>query len=181
MPVISSATQSGKKAACRAEIQQLQAALKVYEQEYSDFPPSRLKPIGIEKHNEINEGIESLVACLSSMTRMQAPFFEFKEDKLENKDQDTSPISLARLTGSCFKGNELWEMVDPWDNPYVYFHYKELQSETRQWYSAKDGKKEIAPNMKANKMGIIQGSSSYQIFSVGPDELPHTEDDLKPE
>ena len=93
LPALFSVFDSGRKKTCQVEIQQLEAAISIYEEVYRDFPPSSLKKIGLLQNNQINEGIETLVLCLSS-SHKNASYFEFKDQQLQNTDMDISPVSL---------------------------------------------------------------------------------------
>lgn len=178
LPAMSGVMERGRRTACTAEIQQLETALRLYESDHRDFPPStvgELKPQLTD--NKINSGIEALVACLSSNGR-GTPYFEFAEDKLENGDADVCRVSLKSLTGSYFQTNALFELNDPWTNPYVYFHSRDLVPETKQVYLFQGSKVEVKPNTKPEKTGNLHGFGRYQIISGGIDGVFNSEDDL---
>lgn len=167
----------GQKTACLADLNQMQTALSLYEDENRDYPPSSLKELGLKHENNINSGVESLVACLSS-TAHQSTYFTFKDDKLDNTDSDKSPIPLKQLTGSAFTNDNLWEFIDPWGNPLIYFHYRDLTKETKAKYVINGEKIEVGPDLTATKTGKIHGYGEYQIISCGIDMQPATDDDL---
>ena len=177
VPALSAVFESGRRKACTAEIQQLQAAISLYDDSYRDFPPSRLTEIGLRHSNEINVGIETLVLCLSTPWK-NSSYFEFRDQQLSNSDGDRAPVPLKKITGSVFNSDELFEMVDPWDNPYIYFHYRQLQETTADSYILQGKATRVRPLLQSGKTGRIHGAGSYQLFSCGPDGQQHTQDDL---
>ena len=56
-------------------------------------------------------------------------------------------------------------MIDPWGNPYIYFHNSELSDTTKVSYMMQGEDKKITPYMKRSKTGNIIGCSKYQIIS----------------
>ena len=175
LPALFSVFDSGRKKTCQVEIQQLEAAISIYEEVYRDFPPSSLKNIGLLQNNQINEGIETLVLCLSS-THNNASYFEFKDQQLQNTDLDVSPVSLNKLTGSIFKNDDLFEIIDPWGNPYIYFHNSQLLDTTNVSYMIHGEEKKITPYMKRSKTGNIAGYSKYQIISCSSNGIQDEDD-----
>lgn len=159
------------------ELQQIGVALALYEECYRDFPPTFLEDLGLKQHNQTNAGIESLVLCLSSQHK-NGSFYPFRESQLENTDSDLSPVPLASLTKTVFQTNELFELIDPWGNPYLYFHYRDIKESTQQFYMIQGEKVSTTPHLKRTKTGNLRGSSRYQIFSAGQDGILHNEDDL---
>lgn len=177
LPALGSVMGSGRKSACKAEIQQLETALQVYESDYRDFPPSTILEIGVREDNKVNSGNEALVACLSSIGKV-TPYYEFVEDRLINSDNDVSPVSLQQLTGSSFRTKVLWELADPWENPYIYFHNRDLVPATKAFYILQEGKTEVKPNLTLTKTGNVIGASRYQIVTCGADGKLQTGDEL---
>ena len=178
IPAVSSIMTSSLRKASAVEIQQIENALRLYESDYRDFPPSTLKELGLKQENGINSGIESLVLCLSSRHKT-ASYYEFQEDKLENTDADISPIPLKVLVDSIFNTNALLELVDPWGNPYIYFHSRDLTATTKQLYNIGGTETLVTPYSGESKTGLFPGYGRYQILSSGPDNEIHSEDDVR--
>lgn len=170
----------GKKTACLSDLTQIKTAVNLYERDCRDFPPSSLMELGLKQENLINSGIESLVVCLSS-TSHNAVYFTFKDDKLDNTDKDTSPVPLKKLAGSSFLVDSLWEFIDPWGTPLVYFHHRNLLPDNKATYMVRGAKTAVSPNLMRTKTGKIRGYSEYQLFSCGKDATPGTADDLMSE
>lgn len=153
----------GSKAKVAAtEIQNLVTALTVYEEKFSDYPAGKFEGF---KGNGVNDGIENLVACLSS-TMKGGPFFEFKTDRLMNLDKDRAPKPLSSLFKSSFKTNQLFEFTDPFGNPYVYFHGNDLNKATKVNVTLDGGKQSVSP-APPDKTGAFPGSGKFQIISAG--------------
>ena len=119
IPGIQIARRSAKKTQATSTILTIATALSSYNSEFGDYPPSTLRDVGITT-NRINDGIESLVACLS--TEQEAgPYYEFGDEFLDNRDNDKMP----NFNRSVFKTGKAFEFLDPWGNPYIYFHNKD--------------------------------------------------------
>jgi len=178
LPALGTIMDRSKQKAALADIQELQLSLSIYEAEYRDFPVSDLQDLGLKHHNKINSGIEALVVCLSAPQANGQRFFAFRDAQLGNTDSDFSPIPLQKLNGSTFQTQNLYELLDPWGNPYIYFHHRDLVETTRHAYFIQGNSVFIQPKLQRNKTGIVLGTGRYQLFSCGSDQLPATEDDI---
>lgn len=177
LPAISAVTERSRSKSALAELYEIQTAIALYEQEHRDFPPSNLAQLGIKSHNQINTGVECLVICLAENQNNGQPYCVIRERMLANTDADISPISLRKLAPNLMT-NDLWEFCDPWENPYIYFHFRDLNETTKHQYWLQGEKTGVAPCLQRTKTGQIPGQSRYQIFSIGGDERPATSDDL---
>ncbi len=180
LPAIGAVFGSSQRRVCQVSIQQIETSLRLYESDYRDYPPSTVAQLGLSKENKVNSGNESMVLCLSSKNKTDS-YFEFKEDNLENNDFDSSPIPLSKLTGSIFQTNSLLELNDPWGNPYVYFHHRDLHSASQQEYNIGGQRTVVTPFSGQTKTGNFPGYGRYQIISSGPDMKIHSEDDIRSE
>ena len=63
-------------------------ALAQYAQRWGDYPPTTIDDLGSKAPNDVNNGIEALVACLSSDLRGGILFKN--EDHLTNVDGDSA-------------------------------------------------------------------------------------------
>ncbi|MFQ5653355.1 MAG: type II secretion system protein [Planctomycetota bacterium] len=151
----------------RQEIQRLTAALESYQAEHGDYPPTDMEEEYDAAGNGINEGIESLVAHLAARG-LGGPFYEFKEDALENLDGDAllDATLLARLDW-FFGDSALREIVDPWGTPYIYLHNRDYERA----FTVLDrgGKKATAQAGRSEKIATFHSPTTYQIWSAGPD------------
>jgi len=178
LPALSSVVFKSREKVCQVDISQIEIALKSYNSDFRDFPPSTLKALGLKYENNINSGNESLVLCLSSNLKTDT-YYEFRDEQLENTDFDTSPVPLKTLTGSAFSTQDLLELTDPWGNPYVYFHYRDLNTKTTQSYQINGAQQVAKPFAGKSKTGNFPGYGKYQIISLGSDMQVNTEDDIR--
>lgn len=145
-------------------IQTIKMQLVLYEGDYGDYPPSSLSELGVETNGR-NDGIESLVTCLST-TRRRGPYVEFDTAELENRDGDRR----KNFNRSYIVTDEAYELVDPWGNPYFYLHHRDFAEPGRAAsYVLADGTTvEIAPE-KDPKTGSFPSVGAYLLWSAGPD------------
>lgn len=177
LPALGGIIERSRSKSSLAELHEIQMAITLYEQDHRDFPPSDLSAFGITRHNQINTGIECLAICLSGNQTNGQPYCVIKDRQIINTDADISPVPLRKL-GSSFITNDLWEFCDPWENPYIYFHFRDLNPGTKHFYWIQGQKAGVAPCLQRGKTGTIPGQSSYQIFSMGSDGQPATMDDV---
>ncbi|MCZ6688188.1 MAG: prepilin-type N-terminal cleavage/methylation domain-containing protein [Planctomycetota bacterium] len=164
IPGIRIARRSAKKTQATSAILSLATALSSYNSDFGDYPPSTLRDVDITT-NRVNDGNESLVACLST-GRMNGPYYEFEDEFLVNRDNDKVP----NFNRSVFKTGKAFEYLDPWGNPYIYFHnrdYDRPDVASRYWFATK--KNVRAKPSKSKKKGAYHGLTSYQLWSAGPD------------
>lgn len=155
---------SSKRKVAQTEIQRLVHALSEYEGHFGDYPPTTL---GLAGGNGVNDGIESLVACLSTKTGT-GPYHGFEDaDLLINRDKDKAPGPLSMLLNSTITSAELFELSDPFGNPYVYFHGDDLEDGTGGRYHIGGTVVDCRPATD-DKTGRAPGYGKYQIISAGP-------------
>jgi prepilin-type N-terminal cleavage/methylation domain-containing protein len=163
LPGIRLARQRARMGEAKQTIQNVGLALQSYFGDHGDYPPSTLKDVGIPT-NRLNDGIESLVACLAT-TRMSGPYFDFPDVYLQNYDGD----SIPDFNHSFFDDRSGYEFTDPWGNPYIYFHNRDYERPgVASRYRFQDGKVQQAAPAKSKKKGVFHGFDSYQLWSAGP-------------
>jgi prepilin-type N-terminal cleavage/methylation domain-containing protein len=164
-PAVQLARRRASEKAAKATIERLKLALEQYANDFGDYPPTSLSELGV-KTNGVNEGNESLVRCLSTR-RERGPYFVFEEKDLANLDQDRL---TSDPTGSTIESKELFEIVDPWGNPYVYFHNRDYRggSKLERYMLATGERTSCKPHPNA-RTGQYPAVSSFVIWSVGPD------------
>lgn len=125
--------------------------------------------------NDTNWGIESLVQCLTM--KGYGHNADVDED-LINTDEDHLDPALAKsgLT-------DLFELKDAWGNPLVYFtdaDYLQAEKNPPSYQQGLDsGGNIVTPKPWRASSGAFAQQGAYQLFSMGPDGEPNTEDDLK--
>lgn len=184
--MIQAAARARTKTACQGRLASLGACIERLRapDKLNMYPPSRAESLigpGTSGHvgkllgagNDVNCGIESVyVAMRLKGVNESADGFD-EEGSIENLDGDKAAAAVPDL-----KNVELYEYLDPWGNPFVYFNsrdYKDVKKLER--YMLGNGTEiKVAPKTLAN--GEFARPTSFQLFSLGPDGLPGTEDDL---
>lgn len=176
VPVLFKSQATAERATTGALIQQIRVAVKqrMNSPKFGDAPPSTLAMAGFESTNDLNEGIEALVATLGAEDSEMNPFDD--EDRLENLDGDRDP---KRQTFG--KSKEFFEYLDAWFNPLIYFRLRDFEGDGKKSvrYTRQDGTTiEVSP-VKSAKTGAYAGAlDGFQIISLGPDEEFGTDDDV---
>ena len=148
----------------KAIIERLKLALSNYESDYGDYPPTSLADLD-QGSNGLNDGIESLVRCLST-TEKSGPYYDFPEKDLDNLDGDTVRENFNR---SYFKAAQAFEYLDPWGNPYIYFHNRDYEKPEEVGRYTLGGKKVPCVPGCSEKTEQYHGFNTFQIWSCGPD------------
>jgi prepilin-type N-terminal cleavage/methylation domain-containing protein len=175
-PILFKTQEQGERAATAADLQKMKLALKerVADPKVGDVPPTSLAAAGFESPNDLNEGIEVLVATLGATDATLNPFED--EARLINTDGDRDP---RRTTYQQSK--EFFEYADAWGNPFIYFRLRDFESnpDAKVRYQTKDGEIiEVGP-VRSQKSGTFAGiSDGYQLISMGPDEEYGNDDDV---
>ena len=154
--------------ACKATIDAIAGALASYESDFGDYPPTSLAALGA-RTNRTNEGSEALVRCLTTKDR-GGPYYDFKEQDLGNTDGDRLSGRGDR-TSSALGSRELYEVLDPWGNPLIYFHhrdYKRPRGLDRYQTTGEEGLQTCRPR-PSDKTGQYPGYGRFVIWSCGPD------------
>jgi prepilin-type N-terminal cleavage/methylation domain-containing protein len=176
---ITKAMDASRTNATQAMLDQISGALAQYAQRWGDYPPSTVDELGLKAPNEVNNGVESLVACLSSEKRGGALFHA--DDQLANVDGDKA--SGAKKTMNWFFGDDdLREWTDHFGGTIFYMHGKDFakpRSGMTLVRLSKDGEEvKILPEQNpATK--TFYGAGRFQLRSVGRDGKPGTGDDVR--
>ena len=171
-----------KKVVARAELARVQAGIAAWRQRFGAYPPAHIErlppvsrlPIAVGKvvpPNTCNAGIESLFQALTvsgfSMEGVDGVY-------LCNTDSDAldRPLSIAGHP-------DLMEIRDPWGNPLVYFEaadYVAAEKDPPCYLTIMDS---VGPKPWRDGTGAFAQADSFQLFSMGPDARPNTDDDVK--
>ncbi|MEZ6183861.1 MAG: prepilin-type N-terminal cleavage/methylation domain-containing protein [Planctomycetota bacterium] len=172
VPALSGVRTNAQRANTKNLITELSLAIENYQLDFGDYPPSTPKRAGIRGNGE-NDGIETLLRCLTTQAK-NGPYYEAKDERLGNTDVDF--LARGNPTQSTIAALELFELVDDWGNPLVYWHnadYDLPASCTRI-----DGATIQASAGKAQKTGQYVDLTKFQLWSAGPDGEPGTDDDV---
>jgi prepilin-type N-terminal cleavage/methylation domain-containing protein len=130
--------------------------------------------------NNVNAGNESLY--LAFLVPGFGRSADLGDEELSNTDDDRTDKPFVSTATS----NDLWEIKDAWGNPLVYIaaaDYVAFDKDPPVYYTGADGEgvePEFRPRpWKSEKTGAFAQPRSYQLFSIGPDSLPNTDDDVK--
>jgi len=175
------ALESSRANSTQAMLDTISGALASYATRWGDFPPTSPDEIGLKQPNDTNNGVETLVASLSSDKRGGALYRN--EDQLANSDND-SVSGAGKVTKWVFgeKDDQLHEWVDNFGNTIWYMHGKDF-AKTR----ASLTKVVLGPGAEPVTIGPEQnpatktffGAGRFQLRSVGRDGKPGTADDIR--
>ena len=160
-------------------LQQIDGALTAYQTRWGDYPPSTIDDLGGRAPNDVNNGIEALVACLSS-SKKGSVLFQPNEEHYANADGDRAD---KNVTGWFFGDNELREYVDFFGNTVAYISGREFARpkagvlKVRVAKGAEDV--EVKPEQSAATKTYVN-AGRYQLRSAGPDGKFGTQDDIRP-
>ncbi len=170
VPTIAVVRKSERKKNAVLRTQYVSGALIAYQADFGDFPPTDWESEYDLAGNGINTGIESLVAHLNTRAKAGPYLRDFKEDDLQNSDKDEND-GLRLELDSALGNAQLWELVDPWGNPFVYFHNRDYERSFDVHESVTTKPKRVAAQAAhSSKLGTWQNATTYQIWSLGPNE-----------
>lgn len=126
--------------------------------------------------NQTNVGIETLVLALH-LNGVNVSLDDITDADYDNTDEDDLPEPVGRL-----QTTSRLEVVDAWGNPFCYIHNRDYKDMGKvQSYvlgAAFEGETVTVAPRTEEKTGKFFRSSSFQLFSFGPDGKPNTEDDM---
>ena len=185
--MIAQATRARTKLAATGQVTSLGAAIERLHEpdQLGMYPPTRLEMLigpgsmaAIGKKlgnggNDTNCGIEAVyVAVRLKGVNVTVEGFE-GEESIKNLDDDKANEAAPGMASA-----ELFEYIDQWNNPIVYINsrdYKDMKKVER--YVLGSGQEvKVAPRTLAN--GEFARPTTFQLFSMGPDGVPGTEDDI---
>lgn len=167
--------------ASQAMLDSIAGALAQYAQRWGDFPPSSLDDIAIKPQNDVNNGIETLVACMSSQKKGGALFHA--DDQLANADNDSASGLAEKMNWVLGdKNNQAHEWVDQFGWTLFYMHGKDFQkpkASLTKYRVSKDAEDvTIGPEQNPDTKAF-RGMGRFQLRSVGQDGKPGTGDDIR--
>lgn len=166
-PMLGVANRSALVSSTQQEIQRLTLAIELFQGDRGDFPPTSMADEYGIGSNDLDSGNESLVAHLASLATGTS-YFDFKEEYLQNLDGDRLANSeLEDRMRWVFGDDQLREYVDPWGNPYVYFHNRDYRIPFT--VTSSEGKSTQAKASISEKTAAYHSPTAFQIWSLGPD------------
>lgn len=162
------AEEAARVQSTRQALGRLEAALKAYEVEFGDYPPSTFSDEQGVANDGANVGVESLVVALWSNGYEGGGHLGDVADQLLNIDGDRAGKSLTD-----FGNRELLEIVDAWENPIAYFHRRDYEVTDREYLTFDPATgEEITSYPRAYRnatTGRFFSHQSFQLISAGPD------------
>jgi prepilin-type N-terminal cleavage/methylation domain-containing protein len=125
--------------------------------------------------NDTNVGIETLYVVFRLPGINVTPSGLEAEDCTGNTDGDKATQVIGKLAKT-----DLFEYMDAWGRPLVYFasaDYKD-PSKAELYVLGEGGEKVKVHPLTNSKTGEYVRPDSFQLFSLGPDGQPGTDDDL---
>ncbi len=178
------ANRNREKAITEGRLQSIAIGLEEVKKALGYYPPTYTRdlrsPGGKEKigekvgvPNETNVGIETVYIAFH-MAGVKPDMQGLGDDALANTDKD----NVAELVGDL-QVSDLFEYVDVWGNPFVYLAGKDYKDVSKvETYVLANGTEVKVTPKTSDKQGIFVRAQSFQLFSMGPDGVPGTEDDL---
>lgn len=179
----------GPEFATTQRVAATQTLIQAWKSKFEMYPPTDVK--NLPKYtgfgepvkgsvNKTNGGIEAVVQAFGY------PGFKsehtWADGELGNTDEDR--LDKAIVSSGV---PDLKEVLDAWGNPLVYFHSSDyasadasphiyrLGNEPSDFFEPGD-EVDVAPHRDAD--GQFRNPSTFQVFSMGPDGQPNTEDDM---
>ncbi len=149
------------------------------------YPPTSLAKLGSVKGfdgskfmggaNDVNVGIETIFVVFRLEGMSVMPQGVDGEGSVGNTDNDKANSTA----GTKLAKSDLMEYLDAWGNPLVYFSSADYKDPSKvETYMLGTGEKiKVAPR-KNEKTGEYVRPDSFQLFSMGPDGKPDTDDDI---
>jgi type II secretory pathway pseudopilin PulG len=178
------ALDSSRTNSTQAMLDTISGALASYATRWGDFPPTSPDEVGLKPTNDTNNGVETLVACLSSEKRGGALYRN--EDQLTNADNDSSTGAMEKMKwifGSKEKPDDaLHEWSDNFGFTIWYMHGKDF-AKTRPSLTKVvlgEGIEPVTVGPEQNPATKTYfGAGRFQLRSVGRDGKPGTADDIR--
>lgn len=178
----------GPEVKTRALLMKMRTNIDAWRGAFKAWPPSNLNNLAAvtglritvgkaQPPNDQNWGIESLLQCLTMPGYDHNPELD---DDLVNTDGDELDKALAKSGVAA-----LSEVKDAWGNPLIYFtdaDYAQAEKNPPTYLTGEDSVMRgdaVLPKPWRNANGAFAQQGAYQIYSMGEDGQPNTEDDLK--
>ena len=169
--------ESGKKSAVLGAINGLATSIETYKTSgQGAYPPTVLADFpGVGPISDFrNCGIESVVLCLTSKRYPGSiDLSNIGELRIENFDDDRTQVMLTSAGTT-----DLFELVDAWGTPIVYFHSSDYGRAAMLGIVATSQEDVKAKPWMDPKLKKFYRSDSFQLISAGPDLEFNTEDDI---
>ena len=188
--VVQMMAKKGPKMKTGLLLNRVSTSVEAWKGKFGAYPPSEVGKIFLVTNlpttkisrlpNLNNQGIRSLYICLNLTAFGKAVELNNEDLTPEEEMDDALDRPVEGLTSP-----KLWEIVDAYRNPLVYINSMDYLSYDKNppTYIAKDAEGQPRPvnpkPWKSGKTEAFEQARSYQLFSMGEDGTPNTDDDLK--
>ena len=176
-----------RKAQAQATLSTLTGNIDSYQIGWGGYPPGNLERLGLlirlpelTDANDHNRGIETMVLALR-MGVKGGPFLDselFGSDaRRGNLDEDSADAELLNDAYMSVEGSaELFEILDPWGNPYVYVNIGELKQGIYEETITLANGEQVTLDLTSAQDRLkhpITGAypKNFMIWSFGPDQI----------
>lgn len=177
---IHAAIETAKASNSQAMLQSISGALQIYKSQFGDYPPSSLDAFKVRLPNDTNNGIETLVACISTKKKGGQPFYTPPTDDMYvNVDSDKVDKNPTQW---IFGDTELREFKDFMGNCLWYIHHSDYDKPKPHHLKVipSPGAKKIDLKVyQSDKTKTPANPGRFQLVSPGLDGEFGTPDDLK--
>jgi prepilin-type N-terminal cleavage/methylation domain-containing protein len=148
------------------------------------YPPTEITKLSFQgfdgkkfgQPNATNVGIETIYVAFRLPGINVTPSGVEAEDAVGNTDDDKASSMVGKMAKP-----DLFEYLDAWGNPLVYISASDYKDPSKvAEYVLGDAAHthvKVAPK-KNEKTGEFVRPDSFQLFSMGPDGIPGTDDDM---
>jgi prepilin-type N-terminal cleavage/methylation domain-containing protein len=160
-------------------IRTIRGACENYKNKWGDYPPTTLAELRQTPPNDVNNGIESLVACLSTQERGGPDYKPPHDDLFCNLDKDKI---TRNPTNWYFGDTNLRELSDYFGYPLVYMHFKDYAKPTSAMTKvrlAPTGDEQTFKPVRSDATAAFAHPDSFQLISPGKDGILGTKDDIQ--
>jgi len=185
--IIKFAGEAGQRAETESLIREIEASLSLVrgQDNLGEYPPTDTRElrIGSKKlgktlgiSNSTCMGIET-VALVLFMGELNLGSTRIDRKYLLNLDNDQ--IGVKQLT--VHENQDLFEIRDAWEQPLIYIHHRDYDRFESEPYVSLDfqGNEILVQPWRDETTGSWYKLESYQLFSIGPDGEPNTDDDIR--
>lgn len=175
------AIRNSRVSSSQAMIDTIDGACSQYRVRWGDYPPSSLDRMKVKLPNDTNNGIEALVACLSSELKGGVLYQPPAEEQYVNTDED----KVGKNPNKWFFGDtDLREITDYFGNVLVYVHHRNYESppaniKSYKFMAGKKVQKQQITVFKSEATKTFWRPGKFQLWSPGNDGKAGTEDDIK--
>jgi prepilin-type N-terminal cleavage/methylation domain-containing protein len=177
---VTAAIEAAKVSKSEGIVRSIAGTLESYKSQFGDYPPSSLDRFRVRLPNETNNGIETMVACLTSSSRKGwEPYRPPDEGLWINADNDRVD---RNVTGWYFGDNQLREVSDAFGNALFYIHHSDYAAPQRhhlKYIPHAGAKVQDVKVYQSERTKTFASPGGFQLVSPGSDGILGTDRDIK--